>query len=77
MPAILEKDYAIYLERLDEFLEDHQGEFVLIRKRKVVDFFPSYEKALRFGLKNFGNVAFFIKAIEKEEEACMFYRSVA
>ena len=74
MPALLEKDYAVYLDRLDEFLEDHQGKFVLIRKKKVVNFFPTYEKALRFGLKQFGNTPFFIKVIEKEEESCVFYR---
>ena len=76
MPALLEKDYSVYLENLDEFLQDHQGEFVLIRKRKVVNFFPTYEKALKYGLKHFGNVAFFIKVVQKEEEVCMFYQGM-
>ena len=74
MPAVLEKDYEVYLDRLEEFLEDYPGKFVLIRKRKVVSFFPTYEKALRFGLKQFGNTPFFIKVIEKEEESCVFSR---
>jgi hypothetical protein len=32
---------------------------------------------LKYGLKNFGNVAFFIKIIQKEEDYCKFYRTTA
>ncbi len=76
MTALLEKDYTVYLEHLDEFLQHHRGDFVLIKNRKVVDFFPSYEKALKYGLKRFGNVPFFIKVVQQEEEIHFFHQGI-
>ena len=77
MAAILEKEYKIYLSRLDEFIRCHQHEFVLIKGARVVDFFDSYEKALKAGLKSFGNVAFFIKEIEKNEERHFYHQRIS
>lgn len=67
MAAILEKEYKVYLAHRDEFTHNHCNKFVLIKGDRVVDFFCSYEKALKAGLKSFGNVSFFIKEVRKDE----------
>lgn len=69
MSAHLEKEYKIYLTHLDEFVLHHCNKYVLIKDDRVVDFFCSYKQALKAGLKNFGNVPFFVKEIRKKEEA--------
>ena len=73
----LEQEYNFFLKHLNEFLPQHLNEFVLIKGQKVVAFFDSYEKALREGLKRFGNVPFFIKIIKKEEEVHFFQQGVS
>lgn len=77
MSIPLEQEYHFFLDHLDEFLRDHLNQFVLIRGKKVIAFFDSYEKALRDGLKRFGNVPFFIKVVKKEEEVHFFHQGVA
>lgn len=73
MAIALEQEYRFFLSHLEEFSQAHLHEFVLIKDEQVVDFFVSYEKALREGLARFGNVPFFIKEIQKEEEVHYFY----
>jgi len=62
-----------YNSHLDEFSKTHLNEFVLIKGEQLVGFFNSYEKVLRDGLQRFGNVPFFIKEVQKEEEVHYFH----
>jgi hypothetical protein len=75
--ALLEKEYKVFCEHLKEFLPQRLNQFVLIKEDKVIGFFNSYEDALRDGLKRFGNVPFFIKVIQKDEEVHFFHQGVS
>jgi hypothetical protein len=68
MPAQLEKEYKVYLIGRNKFIRQHCNKFVLIKGERVIDFFPSYEEALKAGLKFFGNTCFFIKECCRKEE---------
>ena len=72
MSDLLEKEYKIYLTRLDEFIPRHLHKFVLIKDDNIVNFFASYDQALKAGLDHFGNVAFLIKEVKKEEAVQIF-----
>ena len=76
MSVLLEKEYKFFLSHLDEFIPGHQNQFVLIKGRTIVDFYNSYEEALDAGLKNFGNVPFFIKIVQKSEEVHFFHQGI-
>ena len=77
MRTILEKEYKVYVDQLDQFLPNHLNQYVLIKEQKVVGFFESYEKALRCGLKTFGNVPFFVKVIQEVEETHFFHQGLS
>ena len=78
MPAILlEQEYKFYLNHLKEFIPQHLNEFVLIKGDQLVDFFKSYEEALRAGLNFFGNVPFFIKEVQRKEEVHFFHQGLS
>jgi hypothetical protein len=49
---------------------------VLIKGEQVIDFFASYEKALRDGLSRFGNVSFFIEEVKEKEEVHYFHQGI-
>ncbi len=76
MVIALEQEYKLFLSHLEEFSKAHLNEFVLIKGEEVVDFFASYEKALRSGLTRFGNVPFFIEEVKKEEEVHYFHQGI-
>ncbi len=73
MAIALQQEYDFFLAHLNEFMKTHLNEFVVIKGDKVVGFFNSYEKALRDGLKRFGDVPFFIKEVQEEKEVHFFH----
>ena len=73
---LLDQEYKFYLAHLKEFIPEHLNDFVLIKGDKLVDFFKSYEEALRGGLKRFGNVPFFIKEVRRKEEVHFFHQGL-
>ena len=76
MPALLEKEYKVFCHHLKEFIPHRLNQFVLIKEEKVVGFFPSYEEALKEGLKRYGNVPFFIKIVQKDESVHLFTQNI-
>jgi hypothetical protein len=46
---------------------DRPGQFVLIRGRDVLGFFPRYEEALEAGYERFGDGPFLVKEIQPDE----------
>ena len=76
MAIALEQEYKFFLSHLEEFSKMHLHQFVLIKGEQVVDFFASYENALRDGLQRFGNVPFFIEEVKEEEEVHYFHHGI-
>jgi len=77
MEIKLKKEYETYKANLEKLYAEHPQEFVLIKGAEIIDFFKSYEDALKIGLEKFGNVPFLVKKIEKEEELHFFFHGVA
>ena len=73
----LKEEYETYKTHKEDLLSKHDGKFVLIKGSKIIDFFSSYDDALKEGFKKFGNVPFLVKQIQKEEEVNFFYSNVA
>ena len=63
----LETELATYRNRLQE-LKTHEGKFVLIRGDEVIDFFTSYEDAIKEGYLRFGLNSFLVKQIHALEQ---------
>jgi len=76
MRTLLEKEYKVYVTHLGQFLPQHLNQYVLIKERRVVGFFNSYEEALKFGLEEFGNVPFFLKVVREVEETHFFQQGL-
>lgn len=71
----LEKELETYNSKLPE-LKENEGKFVLIRGDIVVDFFSSYEDAMKRGYKEFGLEPFLVKQIHAVEQAQFISRFV-
>lgn len=63
----LEQEARYYASRKAEFLKCYEGQFVLVRGETFVGAYTTEEQAYAAGLEKFGNVAFLIRRVEKEE----------
>jgi hypothetical protein len=73
----LEKELEIFRSKLPELKGEHEGKFVLIHDEQVVDFFSSYEDAIKDGYARFGLEPFLVKKIQALEQAAVLLLSRA
>ena len=64
----LRADFHIFESRLEEWLEDHKGKYVVMHKGQVVGFFDDYAAGLRAGLRTFGVTTEFLVQQVREEK---------
>jgi hypothetical protein len=58
--ASLQAEQEAFDKALDALMEEHAGQFVVFKDRKVVGFFPTYLDAYRAGVERFGADAVFL-----------------
>ncbi len=63
----LEQELATYKARLPE-MKEHEGKFVLIHTADVVDYFGTYEDAVKEGYARFKLEPFLVKQIHSVEQ---------
>jgi hypothetical protein len=72
----LDRELAVFQQKLPEFASAHSGEYVLIHGDAVVDFFTSYDDAIKAGYAKFGLDPFLVKQIQAMEQVHFITRSV-
>jgi hypothetical protein len=72
----LEKELETYRKNLAE-LKPHEGKYVLIQGEKIVDFFVSYEDALKEGYNRFHLTPFLVKQVLAIEPVFYLTRPVS
>jgi len=71
----LEKEWDTYRNALPN-LSQQEGKYVLVHGSQIVDFFTSYEDALKAGYDKFGVDPFLVKQIEMVERVHFISRFV-
>ena len=61
------KDLKFYREKLPEWGE-HEGKYALIHDQQLVDFYTSYEDAIKIGYSKFGLAPFLVKRVQTLEQ---------
>lgn len=64
---VLDKELQTYQDKLPEW-KDKEGKFVLIKGDRVVDFFGTYEDAIKAGYEQFKLESFLVKQIHAMEQ---------
>jgi hypothetical protein len=72
MAHVLETELKTYEKHRDELLATHEGEFVLIHGEQIYDTFESQRDAINTGYRQYGNVPFLVKKIERFETPVTF-----
>lgn len=63
----LKKELDFYHEKLPEWAE-HEGKYVLIHDGQLVDFYTSYDDAIKAGYSEFGLEPFLVKRVRTVEQ---------
>lgn len=71
----LEKELATYQSKLPE-MSQHEGKFALIHGEEIVDFFSTYEDAIKAGYQKFGTESFLVKRVQTTEPVFFISRSI-
>ena len=71
-PEPLAVEWQTYLQHRDELLAEHEGQFVLIHRDRVIETFHAREDALRHGYRQLGAVPFLVHRIMRMEQTSTF-----
>ena len=71
----LEKELATYHTKLAE-MKGHEGKFVLIHGDAVIDYFSTYEDAIKGGYQRFQLQPFLVKRVMTSEPVLFISRSI-
>lgn len=69
---MFEKELQYYKTRKEELLKRHANKYLVIKGDRLLGVYDTDIDAYKAGLKEFGNVAFLIKKVTKEEEVIRF-----
>ena len=62
----IDHNYDFFQRNLFGFLQDHSGEYALLRSAAVIDFFAGPGEAYRFGLQQFADRLFSVLKVTDE-----------
>jgi hypothetical protein len=65
---MLEQELTYYKSHLDELIQHYRGQYVLIKGNELAGSFTTEREAYEAGLAHFGNSAFLIRKVAKQEE---------
>ena len=71
----LEKELATYKDKLPT-MKEHEGKFVLIHGEEIIDFFSTYEDAIKSGYQRFKLEPFMVKRVLTVEPVLFISRSI-
>lgn len=71
----LERELATYKAKIAE-IQQHEGKFVLIHGDEIVDYFATYEDAIKEGYQKFSLEAFLVKQVFATEQIQFISRLV-
>ena len=59
----VEANFKYFQSRLPELMKNHRGQFALLHKRQIIEFFESEEDAIKTGKKDYGKGRFSVQQV--------------
>ena len=69
---VLKAELWFYNNQKEELLKHYEGQFALIKGKKLIDTYTTWEEAFNDAIEKFGNSPFLIKPVQEEEEFVQF-----
>jgi hypothetical protein len=68
----LETEVEFYNSQKNDWLEHYEGKFALIKGKKLLGTYTTWEEAFDAGVQKLGNVPFLIKQVQEKDEVVQF-----
>ena len=73
-PSQVDLNYEAFLKLLPELLPSHAGKLAVMHDGKIVDFFDTFQDAVRFGEATFGSIGnFSVQEVTNRVASLGFY----
>lgn len=59
----VEANFKYFQSRLPELMKHHRGQFALLHKRQIIEFFESEKDAVKTGKKDYGKGRFSVQQV--------------
>lgn len=59
----VEANFRYFQSRLPELMKNHRGQFALLHKRQIIEFFESENDAIKIGKKDYGKGHFSVQQV--------------
>lgn len=69
---VLKAELGFYNNQKEELLKHYKGQFALIKGKKLIGTYTTWEEAFNDAIETFGNSPFLIKPVQEEEEFVQF-----
>ena len=69
LPHKLDAEHTAYKQELANFLKEHDGEYVLIRRGHKIRFYTTHREAVFAGYELYKGEPFLVKEIREEDDA--------
>lgn len=74
--AILQIEFNTYQSNLQNMLNQHNGQYVVIKGSRLAHFSETYEQALDWAYEKFGLDDFFVKKVASDHDVVHFTRDL-
>ena len=62
----VKKNYEVFKQHLNEMMQEHAGEFVVIHEQEIKEYFDTFEDAWKWSRGKFEPETFIIQRVEKD-----------
>jgi hypothetical protein len=68
----LKTELEFYKGQKEKLLKHYKGQFALIKGKKLIGTYTTWEEAFNDGIKQLGNVPFLIREVQEKDEVIQF-----
>jgi len=68
----LKTELRFYNDQKEELLKHYKGQFALIKGKKLIGTYTTWEEAFNDGVQKLGNVPFLIREVQEKDEVVQF-----
>ncbi len=62
----IEKNYKVFKDELENILEEHSGDFVVLHEEEIKEIFDSFEDAWKWASDKYEPETFIIQKVERD-----------
>jgi len=68
---MLKTEWDYFRSNLADWSKDHNGSYVLVQKKELAGFFPSFHDAVVAGYERLGNTPFLVRRVDPSTEGIL------